>query len=237
MAKEQNFPHPPRGHVALLAYDSVNDRFQVVHVDATGLLQVDVADSGGVTLDDLRVLLVDILDELLLIDDLRGALNSVATDELDVVLDGQNADVEVTQTTPADLVVAQHQYDGSAWRKSNLLWGYHDNWLESEVTQLAGAGDYTWDATTVPSGEVWVAMAAVGLNATRNPSYVQFSIVRNSDLYILDQVLAPGANTAAVWSGQVPLKAGDTFRIVVAAGQLNDWARANVIGYKMDIAM
>ena len=43
MTKEQTFEHPPRGHVALLAYDSVNDRFQVVHVDASGLLQVDVA--------------------------------------------------------------------------------------------------------------------------------------------------------------------------------------------------
>ncbi len=43
MTKDQQFDHPPRGHVALLAYDAANDRFQVVHVDASGLLQVDVA--------------------------------------------------------------------------------------------------------------------------------------------------------------------------------------------------
>lgn len=42
MAKEQTFSHPPKGHVALLAYDSVNDRWQVVHVDADGNLQVDL---------------------------------------------------------------------------------------------------------------------------------------------------------------------------------------------------
>lgn len=42
MALDQNFPHPPKGHFGLVAYDSVNDRWQVVHVDADGNLQVDL---------------------------------------------------------------------------------------------------------------------------------------------------------------------------------------------------
>lgn len=43
MAKEGTFEHPPRGHVAVIGYDSVNDRFQVAYVDASGHVQVDLA--------------------------------------------------------------------------------------------------------------------------------------------------------------------------------------------------
>jgi len=50
MTKDTNFQHPPGGHFAILAYDAANDRFQVVHVDASGLLQVDLA-AAAVTLD------------------------------------------------------------------------------------------------------------------------------------------------------------------------------------------
>lgn len=42
MAKETNFKHPPKGHVGLLAYDSVNDRWQVVHVDEDGQLHIEI---------------------------------------------------------------------------------------------------------------------------------------------------------------------------------------------------
>lgn len=41
MTKETNFQHPPGKHPAILAYDAVNDRWQAVHVDASGNLQVD----------------------------------------------------------------------------------------------------------------------------------------------------------------------------------------------------
>lgn len=43
MAKETVFQHPPGKHVAILAYDSVNDRWQAVHVDASGQLSINVA--------------------------------------------------------------------------------------------------------------------------------------------------------------------------------------------------
>lgn len=43
MAKETVFQHPPGKHVAVLAYDSVNDRWQAVHADVSGQLSVKVA--------------------------------------------------------------------------------------------------------------------------------------------------------------------------------------------------
>ena len=43
MAKETNWPDPPAGHIAIVGWDSVNARWQAVHVDAAGLVQIDVA--------------------------------------------------------------------------------------------------------------------------------------------------------------------------------------------------
>lgn len=51
MAKEQSFSFPPRGHVALLAYDPAADVFRVVAVDASGNLQVGMGGGGGLESD------------------------------------------------------------------------------------------------------------------------------------------------------------------------------------------
>jgi hypothetical protein len=48
VAKETTFDHPPKGHVAILAYDSANDQWQAVYVDASGNLQVDVASGNQI---------------------------------------------------------------------------------------------------------------------------------------------------------------------------------------------
>lgn len=46
MAKETALEQPPEGHIGIWAYDSVNDRWQAVYVDASGNLQVGVVASG-----------------------------------------------------------------------------------------------------------------------------------------------------------------------------------------------
>jgi len=50
MAKEQNFAHPPRGHVAILAYDDVNNRWQVVECTADGYLKTRLQEVNGTVL-------------------------------------------------------------------------------------------------------------------------------------------------------------------------------------------
>jgi len=46
MAKEQTFAHPPRGHVAILYYDSANDCFRVVGGDGVGHANIRIAAQG-----------------------------------------------------------------------------------------------------------------------------------------------------------------------------------------------
>jgi len=50
MAKEQHFAHPPRGHVAILAYDDGNNRWQVLECTEDGYLQVRLQEVNGTVL-------------------------------------------------------------------------------------------------------------------------------------------------------------------------------------------
>lgn len=60
MAKQRTFEHPPRGHVGLLVYDSVNDHFRILEVesDTNPALLVGITQGGAqasVDTDALRV--------------------------------------------------------------------------------------------------------------------------------------------------------------------------------------
>jgi len=204
VTKEQTFEHPPRGHVALLAYDSVNDRFQVVHIDANGLLQVDVAAQAA---------------------------------NLDVNIAAQAIDVEVTQATPADLVVAAHGYDGAAWRKQPLIWGYTDRIVEAVVVADATVGTNYLALGVVPAGEVWVIEAMSGTDDTTVPTGVLFGAYNGSAWLWMKQVAAPVVSVYADYQGVLRLKAGDNCAVVFLGCTLNDNLYANFVGYKMSITM
>lgn len=215
MAKETNFQHPPRGHVAFLAYDSVNDRWQAIYVDASGNLQVDVVTLG----------------------ELRNALHSVGTDELDVHIDGQASDVEVAQTTPADLAVAQHQYTGAAWVKSNLLWGYNAVWGEQQTHTKSAAGNYNLDSDAVPSGYVYVVKAVVSNNTDKTINHQHALVVNNYAI----PILAPTSTTANVWRVTFPvdiaLAEGDFVRVTFYNCDDGDDLYLRICGYKMKVDM
>lgn len=238
MAKETTFEHPPKGHVALLAYDSANDRWQAVYVDASGNLQVDVVASGLPSGAATEATLADCKTALELIDDLRNALNSVATDELDIVIDGQNADVEVTQTTPADLVVAGHSYDGSAWRKNNLLWGYNDVFDETVQNLSASAGLNSLTTTAVPSGYIYVVVAASTVNittaCTRTRKVATGSGGGYCDFHTTPTPAAGVHETIDCW---IPLKEGDYVTAYFYGCVAGDDIYLSIWGYKMKIDM
>lgn len=91
MAKETSYEHPPEGHVGLLAYDSVNDKWYAVLADAGGRLQVEVVDSGG---SDLQ----DVVDQLVI---LVAAILYRSTTPVVYNVTMTSADTEYSQTLPA----------------------------------------------------------------------------------------------------------------------------------------
>jgi hypothetical protein len=148
MAKDQTFNQPTRGHVGILAYDPDNDRFQVVHVDSDGQLQVDVAASEAL---EARLHGYDGADWQKLI------VESASNPNLRVRLFGGSTSVNVALASGDDrspnygalatlaqlygydgsawdrlraedqqLNVNPHGHDGSAWRKQPLIWSFSD---------------------------------------------------------------------------------------------------------------
>lgn len=215
MTKETNFEHPPRGHVGLLAYDSVNDRFQVVYVGADGRLHIDVKAS---------------------------ALPSGAATAAKQLADGHNvtvdnADIEVVQPTPADLKMAQHQYDGAAWRKSNLLWGYNGLVAEAVDDEDLGADTQYLNGTTVPAGEIWVLSTVTGAVASGTAVNLFFTIISNG---VTMHVFSDPSPTSGQWyvsTGQFVLGYQDYVQLQIQSCTAGDVARMRYGGYKMKLNM
>lgn len=193
MTKEQTFAHPPRGHVALLAYDSANDRFQVVHVDASGLLQVDIA--------------------------------------------AQAIDVEVTQVTPADLVVAAHGYDGAAWRKQPPIWGYSDRYVVQQQNVSDVAGDYTINLPAVPAGEVWRVLGLAVYRGTNVNQYARLQVIVGVSAYSVEDIAIPTLGRFFPGAAELVLKAVDNVRVIYTGATVGEVVITVASGYKMSIAL
>lgn len=146
-------------------------------------------------------------------------------------------DVEIKQTAPADLCIAQHQYDGSAWKKSNLLWGYNERWAEKVVDTNADAGDDTLTTTAVPPGYVYVLTnLSVQNNNTSNTSIEVYC----SDGSVNARIVVPLSTTATIadaWSGMIPLAEGDVVNALFHGCTAGDDIFIMVWGYKMKIDM
>lgn len=206
-------------------------------IDAAGHLQVDVVSGGGTPGGATAANQTTMITALQLIDDLRNALDSVGSDELNVILTSQDVDIEVKQTTPTDLAVAQHQYDGAAWRKSNLLYGYHDTVYEYLYETRSGAGTAEVEGTPVPAGEVWVIQMISGFHNDPTSRATNLYVQSGEDLLLIYFNNSWPSTSPVIYQGALTLKEGDF--VAVSVVSLADGKTATMCywGYKMDIAM
>lgn len=165
------------------------------------------------------------------------AIKGSGYDYLQVAVVSQPADVEVKQTNPADLCVAQHQYDGSDWHKSNLLWGYRDRWFENLGGDASG-DEYSVYTTAVGEGYVHVlqALSVRNLDRATTDSLLQVHAgVSGAVNLVYEANTAQGA--IVLFTGTIAMKEGDLARVVMKSCQANDTMRAGAWGYKMKIDM
>jgi hypothetical protein len=127
-------------------------------------------------------------------------------------------------------------YDGTNWQKLNLLWGFYDTWIDGGFIKDVPAGTYTKDFGAVPSGEVWIANAIMGLNYNTNPSNVRIGVGTVGPGTLFNWVNSPGANTPVMWSGTIALKATQHLYVQISGCALNDDLNISVVGYKMKVS-
>lgn len=170
------------------------------------------------------------------IDDLRNALDSVGTDELDV-----NVEASVLPTGAAtEATLAAIAID--AWRISqavytlNRVWAYNDRYVEFEYTDTAAAGNNTLTFSTVPAGEVWVVKGGIFFNQDSAMGFFSLELYNDG---AFQGTLKYEANLLAderVELGvPLTLKEGDNVRATFGDCTLNDDLRATLWGYKMQV--
>jgi len=193
MAKQQNFAHPPRGHVAILAYDVVNNRWQVLECTADGYLKTRLQEVEGT--------------------------------------------VPIQQTTPALLQPGMNTYDGAAWRKQPLIWGYSDRYLVQQQNVSNVAGDYTSDLPSVPAGEVWRVAGVSVYRGTNVNQYARVQVYDGSTAVSIEDIDVGTLGRFFSNSVEIILKAGDNVRVVYTGATVDEVVITVALGYKMSVDM
>ena len=125
------------------------------------------------------------------------------------------------------------QYDGSAWVKSNLLWGYHDRWFENLGGTFVEDTIYIKASTAVPEGYVYVMQMCTVRNVTRAPTTMSISVGYDDNWWYLEYDTTPAKLIPLISRTTMCLKEGDKARVAVAGCVADDVIEACVWGYKM----
>lgn len=155
---------------------------------------------------------------------------------LQINVAAQDIDVEVTQTAAADLTPGVCGWDGSAWHKLPLIFGYSDRYMEDLGGTKSGAGTYTGTGTAVSGGEVWVVQRFTMSNWGGARGRARLQVVVGATAYELAGITAPVQYEAVEMAGPLVLKEGDKVQIKQLLCLDGDVIQGLVWGYKMKIA-
>lgn len=149
-----------------------------------------------------------------LIDDLRNALASVATDAVRVA---PGTDPLTVQAAGGDKLFSFESVVSEAKSNTNL-----------------SAGVNTLTGTAVPDGKVWVLTHVSTFYVGTSPTYLELLTRSKGILLILGRKLAPASEEILDWQGVVLMTAGDYVRAAVVGATAGDDMYFYYAGYQMD---
>ena len=127
-------------------------------------------------------------------------------------------------------------WDGSRWRKLNLLFGYNRpyNDLKGNPDVPAGASDLA--GSTVPEDEVWVVCGMAMYVVSASCSLVRFGFWNGNTRVFCKEVQAPASERIYDFQGTLILAAGYYILIRMYNMTAGDDAILYGWGYKMETA-
>ena len=228
------------------AWDSVNGVWVNIKADPSGYLQLedlgDILKATDLNIDGTKDLQVDvktsglptgaatsakqdiIITALQLIDDLRNALGSVDTDDLQVDVKSQ-----------ADKERQMLGYDGSTWKKLGMIFNYNDV-IGEIISGIATGATHQLFSTEVPAGEVHIIQNVWFRNDVTNGNLLLQ--IYNGDLadYLSVQYIDQASIILGIHldlSNPIVLKAGDKLRGLATGCIVDDTLSMQITGYKM----
>lgn len=141
----------------------------------------------------------------------------------------------ITQPTEEYFKDGGWGWDGTRWRKNNLLFGYVAAIGQDLVNADLDAGTNTLSGTAVPAGEVWVVtLVALRYDGTA-PSLMWIrpsGLPGNPPIHVVSSVASLQWYPQPTW---VVLEAGDKLEGVVLEATATDAFYARYCGYKMQV--
>lgn len=126
-------------------------------------------------------------------------------------------------------------FDGTLWRKLNLLWGYNDQLFEKKVNLAALLGDNILYHTAVPAGEVWVVTGASAVDAN-TATRIQLGMSGGGTFSIIWDYGTPAPGVwVATPAENIVLKAGALMWTDFLVCAVGDDIYSSIWGYKMKV--
>jgi hypothetical protein len=125
-------------------------------------------------------------------------------------------------------------YINGDWRAQPMQLGYsavYNQFLSGALV----AGANVIDGTTVPTGEVWIVTAMVGVEGITAPAAIYFSVVSQAIETFIFSVLAPVAGVFYIWNGYQVLGPGDNMRFRTVGSTAGDNYDIRIHGFKIHI--
>jgi hypothetical protein len=137
-----------------------------------------------------------------------------------------------------EIVEASHNYgwDGSAWRKLPLVWGYSEQYLEIESASGVASGTQSLNLSTVPSGEIWVVSIISAWATAATIDRISLRLRDGVDQYVFEEQAYDTAYLTVSARGPFILQEGDSMRATFVNCSGGEDLHAYANGYKMLIA-
>jgi len=145
-------------------------------------------------------------------------------------------DLQVDVKTQGEKDRQLYGWDGSAWQKLGLLFGYYDVYSEY-IKHTASAGDNIVYSSIVPSDELWIINSTYARNVTKNID-ILFQIYDGSTYIRIDNQTQTSTGFGVIFRlyNPIVIKPGERTATAFWGCNANDILELHLRGYKMKIS-
>ena len=126
-------------------------------------------------------------------------------------------------------------WNGTQWRKLNLLFGYSGPYSEMKSNTNVPAGTFSLAGSTVPAGEIWVVYGMSGYVGSTSCNIIQFGFWNGDTGIICCHIKSPASYQVYDYQGTIVLAAGYYSFLKMYNATEGDDASLFVWGYKMKV--